>query len=335
MGWQSLVRSKQAELRRQQRAQVRPPERTRSAARVRRELLSQHQHLGPEGFANYMEVLKSVHQDCSAPWEWNSLAFSHPPAAPTPTRLRETFAAGALEGYEPGLLDRLLGRDSKRRAELTMELESARRGDEQENVAALAEHEKAVERWAWFRELANGIIQRNERAYRGAIEHLVGFDELEELGASLTVTEARPDVVAIDCFLGNRDAMIPDRELSTGARGKTLEKAIPESRRHDIYQDHACSCAIRVAREVFALLPIDRVIVNLGAGAIDTSTGHRRRQTFLAVHFVRSKLGRLNMNAIDPSDSMANFDHRMKFKKSAGFSDVEPITADEQWVTTT
>jgi hypothetical protein len=56
--------------------------------------------------------------------------------------------------------------------------------------------------------------------------------------------------------------------------------------------------------------------------------------TVLAVHFTRGTLMRLNFAAIDPSESLKNFPHRMKFKKTSGFDPVDKITSDEQWVTT-
>jgi hypothetical protein len=56
--------------------------------------------------------------------------------------------------------------------------------------------------------------------------------------------------------------------------------------------------------------------------------------TILAVHFTRGTLARLNFAAIDPSESLKNFPHRMKFKKTTGFDPVDEMTSDEQWVTT-
>ena len=101
-----------------------------------------------------------------------------------------------------------------------------------------------------------------------------------------------------------------------------------------LYQDHVCSCALRIARETLAVLPVSRVLVNVRATRLDSSTGHPGVVTLLGVNIVREILGRLNLATIDPSDSMKNFPHRMKFKKTAGFEPVEPVTTDEQWVTT-
>ena len=36
---------------------------------------------------------------------------------------------------------------------------------------------------------------------------------------------------------------------------------MPKGRFHEIYQDYLCGCLLRVAREVFALFPVDTVLV--------------------------------------------------------------------------
>ncbi|MBI5161247.1 MAG: DUF4236 domain-containing protein, partial [Micrococcales bacterium] len=127
---------------------------------------------------------------------------------------------------------------------------------------------------------------------------------------------------------------VPKEELKLTAGGKVSNKDMPAGRYWALYQDHVCSCAMRMARETFAVLPVSRAIVNVRATRLDSSTGHPGSVTLLGVNFLRDVVGRLNLATIDPSDSMKNFPHRMKFKKTAGFEPVEPLTADEQWVAT-
>jgi hypothetical protein len=43
------------------------------------------------------------------------------------------------------------------------------------------------------------------------------------------------------------------------------------------------------------------------------------------VKIYRETLSRLNLDAIDCSDAMQNFEHRMKFLKTAGFQPVEKL----------
>ena len=63
----------------------------------------------------------------------------------------------------------------------------------------------------------------------------------------------------------------------------------------DIAQDYICSCALRIAREMFALLPIDRVVIH----AIDTvedSAGIEYDDTVLSVLIYRHQFDGINFD---------------------------------------
>jgi hypothetical protein len=123
----------------------------------------------------------------------------------------------------------------------------------------------------------------------------------------------------------NSTEIIPDYVLSVTAIGKLSNKKMTVSRVNDLYQDYVCSAAIRVAREVFALLPIERVQVNAIADLLDSSTGRVRPMPVLSVEFMVDNLSRLDFGRIDCSDAMRNFLHRMVFSKNSGFSAVEVL----------
>jgi hypothetical protein len=71
------------------------------------------------------------------------------------------------------------------------------------------------------------------------------------------------------------------------------------------------------------------VIVNAVSDLLNTQTGHMEEKTILSVAIPRETLGRMNLKRIDPSDSLSNFVHRMKFLKTRGFRAVEAIRASE------
>jgi len=138
------------------------------------------------------------------------------------------------------------------------------------------------------------------------------------------------DAATVSVLIRN-DEIIPQEELKMSAAGKLSTKAIPASRYWSIYQDHVCSCALRVALDTFAVLPVRRTIANIARTMVDASTGHVVRPTIFAIHVAREDIDRLNLDGIEPSAAMKNFLHRMAFKKTTGFGEVKAITADEQW----
>ena len=79
------------------------------------------------------------------------------------------------------------------------------------------------------------------------------------------------------------------------------------------------------------MLPIDEVVVTASDDVLDTGTGHIEEQPIVSAFIPRQTVRNLNVGHVDPSDSMANFIHEMKFKKTQGFSavkEVEPPNRD-------
>lgn len=94
---------------------------------------------------------------------------------------------------------------------------------------------------------------------------------------------------------------------------------------YDLQQDYVCSCAIRIARNLFTLLPLHTVIAHAADNQLNTATGYNEQVTLLSIKFDRTTLNGLNVDLIDCSDSMANFPHHMKFLKTKGLQGVERI----------
>lgn len=126
-------------------------------------------------------------------------------------------------------------------------------------------------------------------------------------------------------LLVNSLEVIPNYELKQTSTGKLSKKDMPKSRFNELYQDHICSSAIRIAREIFAYLPIEYARVNAISKIINSKTGHLEEQPILSVIFPPETIKNLNLETIDPSDSMRNFVHNMKFSKTKGFNIVEKV----------
>lgn len=80
------------------------------------------------------------------------------------------------------------------------------------------------------------------------------------------------------------------------------------------YQDYVCSVAIRIARDIFALLPVQNVLVHA------TSDGN----DILSVCFDKKTFSCLKFNFIDPSETINKFNHNMNFGND-GFGTIDRI----------
>lgn len=123
--------------------------------------------------------------------------------------------------------------------------------------------------------------------------------------------------------------MIPSEQHTLTARGALSSRGMPTTRGHLIYQDFVCGSALRVCREVFASLPVVWVGVTVRTWLLNSSTGHLEQVAVLSLVAPRPSIDALRFDALDPSDAMTNFLHRMGFKRNTGTSAITPFLPDD------
>ena len=201
------------------------------------------------------------------------------------------------------------------------------------DAATTAAFQETHQFWQTNVALAPLVLRRDLEGCRRALLHAAAFEDIEEFASTVILERVSESIATLSCTIRD-DEIIPTEEVKVTAAGKLSVKEMAIGKYWALFQDHVCSSALRIAREVFAVVGTERVVVNMRIVRNDPSTGHRGPVTVLGANFSRTDVGRLNLSAIDPSDAMKNFPHRMKFKKTMGFDAVEPMTDDEQWVST-
>ena len=185
--------------------------------------------------------------------------------------------------------------------------------------------------WEKMSNLAHRILNGDTAAYITAIEELSPFSELTSIGSSLQFTVRSPRLLEV-VLSTNGSRAIPKDIKTLTASGKVSVKAMPKPRFVEIYQDYICGCVLRVARELFALLPIETLLISASAAALDTSTGQIVERPFLSVVIPRSTLNQLIFDLLDPSDSIMAMTHRGDLnasRKTGEFGFVTPLTVDD------
>jgi hypothetical protein len=275
----------------------------------------------------HIRALTTLHHEGWSPWDWHRMAASSPPQPPYRQNHREAAALQALQAHRPGVLGKLTGAD-RRLEELQQAVQIARAQDEQEYGFNYAAYMDELERWKWFQRTAQGVLSGDAEACQAAIDFLGPFQAFSQLGSSLNVCITRP--WCVEAWLtANDQKAVPVEAISLTATGKVSRKTMPTQRYWAIYQDHVCSAALRIAREVFALLPIPVTLVHVAYPWTNSITGQPDRYPILSVAFDRETFFTLSLERIDPSDSMMNFEHRMEYKKNSGFDRVEILTPDD------
>lgn len=276
-------------------------------------------------YNEYIDRIQNLHKICeSSSYDWKNIKKQSPPVKPTRSKDNEQKAQNELNVFKPSFFDKLFKKDKKKIQKLKDDLANAKKTDTQNYNNLLAKYKEELESHNELVELATKVLDKDLEAYQVAINELSPLAELNDIGATVEYSKIEKDKIVVS-ILNDNDMIIPKTQFILLKSGKLSEKNLPISKRNEIYQDYVCSSALRIGRELFTLLPIKEVVVNVKSNLLNTSTGRKEYQTILSVKLVRETMDYLNFDRIDPSDSMDNFIHNMDYKKTKGMFPVEDI----------
>jgi len=307
-----------AEARRQERAaQKRQRELERQLKEQAKLSAVEQARLEVEAYDNQIELLLSVHKECGNVWDWRAVAASLPPPRPEQNHFYELRARQTTLVQHP---------NQQSEAEATVE--QGRLEDQRVFRETCEAHENELARWETLKDLAHRILDGEHKAYTDALVDFSPITELSSLGSSIHFCVH--DAKTLECTLKvNGDRAIPQEVKTLTAKEKLSVKSMPRNRFHEIYHDHVAACVLRVAREVFALLPVEILLITASADSLDTASGRYAERPVLSVLFPRSDIEKLDFDHLDPSDATETFQHRGKFKatrKAGSFESILPLT---------
>jgi hypothetical protein len=330
MGWKGTVRSIGAAVRAAE----------RDAKRRQRELEKQQKQFEKmqeleqaahevNVYENYIDVICSLHTESSNQINWGAVRKEKSPIEPVNENPNESIARERLESYKPGIIDRLFSREEKVRDRLQSEIVVAKEQDESSFRKTYADWEVRLADWKESVELAQRLLDGDPKAKVEVIDELNPFTEISKLGSGLSFEiQEGSKILEVELNIHSSE-IIPSETKSLLSSGRLSTKKMAKGVFNELYQDYVCSAVIRVANEIFAVLPDDIVIVSAVDDLLNSKTGHLEKSAILSVIFSRDTLGKLNLSKIDPSDSMSNFVHNMDFKRTTGFKTVHKIEPSE------
>ncbi len=265
----------------------------------------------------------SLHTDPGDDVDWQSLKDMPEPLQLVRQSKNENAAQIALNNFSPKFFDFLSGGPAKRRLKLADAIIEARQADEANFENELLEYEQAYHDWQTDKEVATRLLAGDISAERDVINEMGSWGDDGLIGSRLAfaISDKHLHVVAHV----HDDDIVPAFRRKQLQSGKLSETKMPIGERHELYQDYVCSVALKVAGDLFSVLPREEVFVTCVINMLDKATGHMVDTPVLSIQFVRATFNKLRLSAIDPSDSMQNFNHSMNFKRTKGFSPVEPL----------
>lgn len=184
-----------------------------------------------------------------------------------------------------------------------------------------ADSKKEHDEWQELHDTAQKVLAGDIDTYLSLVEELEPYADLLEYGSDFEVGTDDPSFLEVE-FKVKSEEVVPEREYILDDKGNLKEKDLSKSAYYDMLQDYVCSAILRVARDSFALLPIERVLIHAVDKALNTATGREEENTIVSVCVEREALDQVDFDRLDPSDALNAFGAKMKFKKTSGF---EPV----------
>ena len=290
-------------------------EKEREEAVAAKEAEAQENAEKVEEYEEYLDAIRKIHTECEPVIDWESLTGDNPPFESGTIGPNESKALDVYNQFKPSFMDKLLHgdeNDAKKKA-LQDAVTEAKKLDME-----------LLENWEEMKGFAAEIKKGNIDAYLDVIEEANPFEEMLDFGSDFQFGTESPDRMEIE-FRVKSDTVVPKESVSLSKSGQLVVKELTKTQYYDITQDYVCSCAIRLAREIFAMLPVQYVYIHAEDKMLNTATGHEEEMDILSVAFEREKFHAANFELIDPSDFICSFPHNMSFKKTAGFSPIERL----------
>ena len=156
--------------------------------------------------------------------------------------------------------------------------------------------------WAYYHSVAADVLKGDIDTYLQLIYEVNPLDDLLGYGSNFEFGTDNPRKMEVEFTV--------NRELLSHA-----SQTMSSFEYNDLLQDFVCSLSIRVARDMFALLPVQNVMVH---AVLDGNT-------VLSVRFDRDNLAKVKFGMIDPSDTVSKFTHSMSFDRMRGFLPVSRL----------
>lgn len=158
------------------------------------------------------------------------------------------------------------------------------------------------EMWSYYHSVSSKILAGDIDTYLQLIYEVNPLDDLLMYGSNYE--------------FGTDDAKKIEVEFDVNVNALSEAKQTMSNAEYNLLlQDYVCSVCIRIARDMFALLPIKNTIVHT---VLDG-------KTIVSVDFDRQNLSKVKFGYIDPSDTLEQFKHKMDFDEMNGFAAVSNL----------
>ena len=259
-------------------------------------------------------LITTLHLDEDYPKgvDWNEVINEKEPFkkgedGPFSKETKEVLAAN-----KPGFFKKLFGGGTELK-ELEKEVELAKKKDEELYAS-----------WKNNKVLAEKILNEDKNAYIEALEELKLSEEIGSYIRKIDFSYADSDSLNVDIVL-SIDDFIPEEYKTLTPTGKLSVKSYTKTDYYEIASRFVSGIVLRTARNLFNLLPLEDVFINVHEMEKSKYGGQEIEELILSILIDRKTLDQVKMENSNPFDVLNNFRHEVNFVKTKGFNKINEL----------
>lgn len=153
--------------------------------------------------------------------------------------------------------------------------------------------------WQYYHAMAPKVLSGDIDTYLQLICEVNPLNDLLAYGGNFEFGTDNPSKIEVE-FTVNENAL------------SSVKRQLISTAYNNLLQDYICSVCIRIARDMFALLPVTHTLVHAVLSG----------NTVISVDFDRENLSKVKFGYGDPSDTLSLFKHNMNYNDRSGFAPV-------------
>lgn len=262
-----------------------------------------------DAYNAYVQMLRTIHLEMKEPLNWGAIReedltqFEND--SPQTKQIRQQLAE-----FEPTWMDRLFRREKVKKQVLSERLSKALLTDQE----ILSDKQQ-------LHDLSLRVLAHEETAWLETISSHDTFESVETFGNTVRV-QFRKGVLNVYLEIGKENT-VPEEVLSLTAKGNLSRKKMGKTNYYALYQDYVCSCMIGIARNVFALLPTERVLIH--TYDVSQADAPPVKGCIVSARITREDLSDVLFDIMDASNVVEGFEHHMNHLKTKGFRLVDEV----------
>ena len=198
---------------------------------------------------SFLTRLEEFHKNWCEPIDWKQRSLK--PFNKGQLGPGEAMWATKLQSYEPPMLERYIGIHKVK----PMYWQYKKRKAANEDL-------KLYQEWEVNHPFVQQVMSGDQDVWREVVRLHATFHQEQTIAKSYSLHKYDQNTAECDVFLHSMEEVIPSKIEYATKRGQIRYRDFPKTKRIILYESYVYSCLVRVARELFAVLPCRTIYLN-------------------------------------------------------------------------